>query len=117
MPCTVDADIIAKMAAAGEFPSADVAGPYALDIAVSTYAAKCKKVVGPVAGRADVLLCPDINSANILYKSLVYFAGREMANALVGVKVPVVLTSRADSSLSKLYTIALSVVLAEEEHT
>jgi phosphate butyryltransferase len=112
MPATVDADILAKMGAAGQFGSCDIAGPYALDIAVSAQAAKCKNIVGPVAGKADILFCPDINSANILYKSLVYFAGAEMANALVGVKAPIVMTSRSDSSLTKLYTIALSVVMA-----
>ena len=68
-----------------------------------------------MAGCADILLCPDINSANIFYKSLVYFAGREIANAMVGVKTPLVMTSRSDSSLTKLYTMALSVVLAGGE--
>lgn len=115
MLATVDAAIIAKMGETGQFPNADVAGPYALDIAVSKRAAKIKHIEGPVAGCADVLLCPDINSANILYKSLVYFAGAEMANALVGVKAPIVMTSRSDSSLTKLYTMALSAVLAGSE--
>ncbi len=115
MPATVDAAVIAKMGETGQFPNTDVAGPYALDIAVSKRAARIKHVEGPVAGCADVLLCPDIHSANILYKSLVYFAGAEMANALVGVKAPIVMTSRSDSSLTKLYTMALSVVLAGSE--
>ncbi|MBU4270854.1 MAG: phosphate butyryltransferase [Planctomycetes bacterium] len=115
MPATVDAAIIAKMGETGQFPNTDVAGPYALDIAVSKRAARMKHIEGPVAGCADILLCPDINSANILYKSLVYFAGAEMANALVGVKAPIVMTSRSDSSLTKLYTTALSVVLAGSE--
>ncbi len=115
MPATVDAAVIAKMGETGQFPNTDVAGPYALDIAVSKRAARIKHIEGPVAGCADVLLCPDIHSANILYKSLVYFAGAEMANALVGVKAPIVMTSRSDSSLTKLYTMALSVVLAGSE--
>jgi len=112
MPATVDAAVLARMGESGQIPGAQVAGPYALDIAVSTAAAKCKHIEGPVAGRADVLLCPDIHSANILYKSLIYFAGRDLANAMIGVKTPLVMSSRSDSLLTKLYTIALSVVLA-----
>ncbi len=112
MPATADAAVIAHMGELGQIPGADVAGPYALDIAVSKKAAETKHVTGPVAGCADILLCPDIHSANIFYKSLVYFAGREIANAMIGVKTPLVMTSRADSSLTKLYTMALSVVLA-----
>lgn len=115
MPATVDAAVIAKMGETEQFPNTDIAGPYALDIAVSKRAARIKHIEGPVAGCADILLCPDIHSANILYKSLVYFAGTEMANALVGVKAPIVMTSRSDSSLTKLYTMALSAVLAGSE--
>lgn len=117
MPATADAAVLAKMGEAGQIAGADIAGPYALDIAVSKKAAECKHITGPVAGCADILLCPDINSANILYKSLVYFAGREIANAMVGVKTPLVMTSRSDSLLTKLYTMALSVVLAGGEDT
>jgi phosphate butyryltransferase len=112
MPATADAAVLSKMGELGQFGEVDVAGPYALDIAVSKHAADCKRVEGPVAGCADILLCPDIHSANIFYKSLVYFAGREIANATVGVKTPLVMTSRSDSALTKLYTMALSVVLA-----
>ena len=115
MPSTADAAILAKMGETGQFADADVAGPYALDIAVSRKAAECKHISGPVAGCADILLCPDINSANILYKSLIYFAGRELANAMIGVKTPLVMSSRSDSALTKLYTMALSVVLAGNE--
>jgi phosphate butyryltransferase len=117
MPATADAAILAKMGEAGQFADADIAGPYALDIAVSRKAAECKHVTGPVAGCADILLCPDINSANILYKSLIYFAGCELANAMIGVKTPLVMSSRSDSALTKLYTMALSVVLAGNEET
>jgi len=115
MPATVDAAVIAKMGESGQFPDCDVAGPYALDIAVSKEAARMKHIEGPVAGKADILLCPDINSANILYKSLVYFSNREMANAMVGVKAPLVMSSRSDSALTKLYTLALSAILAQDQ--
>jgi len=115
MPATADAAVLAKMGESGQFGEADVAGPYALDLALSHHAAECKHIEGPVAGCADILLCPEINSANVLYKSLVYFAGREIANAIVGVKTPLVMSSRSDSFLTKLYTMALSVVLAGED--
>ena len=115
MPCTADAAVLTKMGESGQIPGADIAGPYALDIAISKKAAEVKHITGPVAGCADILLCPEIHSANIFYKSLVYFAGREIANAMIGVKTPLVMTSRSDSSHTKLYTMALSVVLAGGE--
>ena len=115
MPATTDAAVIAKMGETGQFGEVDVAGPYALDIAVSREAAEIKHITGPVAGCADILVCPEINSANIFYKSLVYFAGREIANAMIGVKTPLVMSSRSDSYLTKLYTMALSVVLTGDE--
>ena len=117
MPATGDAAILAKMGDAGQFANADIAGPYALDIAVSEKAAEIKHITGPVAGCADILLCPDINSANIFYKSLVYFAGLELANAMIGVKTPLVMSSRSDSALTKLYTMAFSVVVAGDGET
>jgi phosphate butyryltransferase len=115
MPATADAALVAKMGESGQIEGADIGGPYALDIAVSREAAEVKHVTGPVAGCADILVCPDIHSGNIFYKSLVYFAGREIANAMIGIKTPLVMTSRSDSSLTKLYTMALAVVLAGED--
>jgi phosphate butyryltransferase len=115
MPATTDAAIITQMYESGQLTGAEVAGPYGLDIAVSPFAAKCKNVVGPVAGCADIFICPDINCANVFYKVLVYFAGAEMANAMLGAQAPIVMTSRSDTSLTKLYTIALSVMLAGDE--
>ncbi len=121
MPATADAALIAKMGEAGQIAGADIAGPCPLDVAVSRQAAKCKHIEGPVAGRADILFCPDLNSANVLYKALIHFAGCEVANAMIGVKTktktPLVMSSRSDSSLTRLYTMALAVVLAGgEEH-
>jgi phosphate butyryltransferase len=118
LPATADAALIAKMGKAGKIARADIAGPYPLDVAVNRQAAKCKGVKGPVAGRADILLCPDLNSANVLYKALIHFAGREVANAMIGVKTktPLVMNSRSDSSLTRLYTMALAVVLAAGEN-
>ena len=73
----------------------DIAGPIPLDVAVSRQAAKYKQVTGPVAGRADILICPELNSANVLYKALIHLAGREVANAMIGVqtKTPLVMNS------------------------
>ena len=114
IPSTANAALIARMAAAGKIVGADIAGPCPLDVAVSRRAAKCKNIKGPVAGRADILLCPELNSANVLYKALIHFAGREVANAMTGVntKTPLVMNSRSDSSLTRLYTMALATVLA-----
>ena len=85
MPATVDAALIAKMGEAGKSatPTSPAPMPWT---SPSRQAAQCKRVKGPVAGRADILLCPDLNSANILYKALIHFAGREVANAMIGVR-------------------------------
>ena len=114
IPSTVEAALIAKMGDQGQIACADIAGPIPLDVAVSRQAAKYKQVTGPVAGRADILICPELNSANVLYKALIHLAGREVANAMIGVqtKTPLVMNSRADSALTRLYTMALAVVLA-----
>jgi phosphate butyryltransferase len=117
IPATADAALIAKMGESGQIACADIAGPIPLDVAVNRQAAKCKNIKGPVAGRADILFCPEINSANVLYKALIHLAGCEVANAMIGVKMktPLVMTSRSDSALTRLYTMALAVVLAGGE--
>ena len=91
-----------------------VGGPFALDNAVSVEAAKHKGIVHPVAGKADVLIVPDIEAGNILYKSFVYFARAKTAGVIVGAKVPIVLTSRADNEEAKLNSIALAVLMANK---
>lgn len=113
MPATLDADIIAKMAGQGEFGEAEVAGPLSLDLAVSPDAARCKGMNGAVAGCADLLVAPDIESGNILYKSLSAIARVPLASVVVGSEVPVVVPSRSDSEQSKLYAMALAVLLAD----
>jgi len=113
MPSTTDAAILAKMAERGQIKGADVDGPLALDVAVSPEAAAHKKVGGPVAGFADVLIVPNIETGNAVYKTLTYLAGAKIAGILVGAKAPVVVTSRADSPETKLYAIALAVLTAE----
>jgi len=112
MPATLDADIIAKMADSGEFGDAMVAGPLALDLAVSSAAATMKGVTHPVAGHADILCTPDIESGNILYKTLNSFMNMTLASVVVGSRVPVVVPSRGDSERSKFASIALAAYLA-----
>jgi len=112
MPCTLDAAELQKMNESGEISGCIVGGPFALDNAVSKKAAMHKGVTHPGAGEADILLVPNIESGNILYKALVFFAETKNAGILVGTKAPVVLTSRADSDETKLNSIAMGVLLA-----
>ncbi len=110
IPATVDAAILAKMNQRGQIKGCIVDGPFALDNAVSEEAAKHKKIESPVAGKADIIVLPDINAGNVLYKALVFIAGARTASVVMGAKVPVVLTSRADSAEAKLLSIALAAV-------
>ena len=114
MPATLDADIIAKMADSGEFGDALVAGPLALDLAVSPSAAAMKGMDNPVAGQADILCTPDIESGNILYKALNSLMNITLASVVVGSRVPVVVPSRGDSERSKFASIALAAYLAAD---
>jgi len=116
MPATVDAACLAEMAARNQYvPACTVDGPFALDNAVSALAAEHKKIGGPVAGQADILLVPNIESGNMLAKSLVYFGGHRLIGLLVGARAPVVLTSRADTAESKLLSIAAAVLMVNVE--
>jgi phosphate butyryltransferase len=114
MPATLDAELAARMAEQGEFGDAVVAGPLSLDLAVALDAARNKGVDNPVAGRADILCVPDIESGNILYKSLSTFLRLDMAGVVVGSGVPIVVPSRGDSERSKFYSLALAVFLSEQ---
>jgi phosphate butyryltransferase len=114
MPATLDAQELVKMNQEGRIKDCMVGGPFALDNAVSVEAAKHKGIEHPVAGRADVLIVPDIEAGNILYKSFVYFARAKNAGVIVGAKVPIVLTSRADNEEAKLNSIALAVLMANK---
>ena len=112
MPDTVDAKNLEDMCKNGEIKGCIVGGPFALDNAVSEEAAKHKGIDNPIAGKADILLAPDIEAGNILYKSLVFFSESKNAGIIVGAKAPVILTSRADSEETKLNSIALGVLMA-----
>jgi len=109
MPETQEAAVIAKMAGRGQIKGALIDGPLGLDNALSEWAASVKGVKGNVAGRADILVVPDIHSGNFLGKSFVYVAGGTIAGVVVGARVPIVIVSRADTARSKLLSIALAV--------
>lgn len=114
MKATLDAAELVKMNEAGEITGCMVAGPLAFDNAVSIEAAKHKGIVNPVAGNAEILLMPFIEAGNMLYKSIVFFAKGKMAGIVVGAKAPIVLTSRADSDIAKLNSIAIGVLMASK---
>ncbi|MFO7881847.1 MAG: bifunctional enoyl-CoA hydratase/phosphate acetyltransferase [Kosmotogaceae bacterium] len=113
MLATMDAAVLSKMADRGQLGNAEIDGPFALDNAVSIAAAEHKGISSSVAGKADVLIMPDIEAGNIFYKAMVFLAGSVVASTITGGKRPIILTSRADTEESKLYSIALNVLLAE----
>ena len=110
MPATVDAACLAKMAERGAIKGARVEGPLALDNAVSVEAARHKGITSELAGRADILVAPNIEAANILYKALIFFARAEEAGIVMGARSPIVLASRSDSARNKLYSLALGAL-------
>ena len=112
IPATVDAAALSKMADRGQITGALVDGPFGLDNAVSRAAAETKGIVGPVAGRADILLVPSVEAGNLMAKVMTFMAGGRMAGIVVGARVPIVITSRADPHQGKLLSIALGVILA-----
>ncbi|OLS02080.1 phosphate butyryltransferase [Tissierella creatinophila] len=111
MEATVHAGKLAQMNKNGEIKDCIVDGPFALDNAVSKKSAKIKGIESEVAGDADILLAPDIEAGNILYKSLTFLGGAQSAGIIIGTKAPIILTSRADSELAKLNSIVLATLM------
>ncbi|MGP4074346.1 phosphate butyryltransferase [Halobacillus sp. K22] len=109
MPATEDAAILTQMNRRGQISNCIVDGPLAFDNAVDKKAAEQKGVQSEVAGQADILMVPTIEVANALYKSFMYFANAKVAAVISGAKAPIVLTSRADSAESKVYSLALAL--------
>jgi phosphate acetyltransferase len=105
---SVDAGELAKRAKAGEFSGAVVDGPFGFDNAISAAAAKTKGITSPVAGDPDILMVPSLDVGNILYKSFIYIGGGECAGVILGARVPVILTSRADSRRARVASCALA---------
>lgn len=111
MEPTIHASMLTQMNRRGQIKGCIVDGPLALDNAVSKEAAEHKGISSDVAGDADIILVPDIESGNLLYKALNFLGGALAAGVILGAKAPIVLTSRADSELSKLYSIALAATI------
>ncbi len=112
IPATVDAAALVALAREGEWAGAQVEGPFGFDNAISAEAALIKGMKSTVSGDADLLLMPDLNAGNILYKSFIYIGGGECAGLVLGAQVPIVLTSRADSLTSRIASVALAVLAA-----
>jgi len=113
---TMDAAALCKMADRGQITGGLLDGPLALDNAISMEAAKIKKIDSPVAGRANVLIAPDLEAGNMLAKSLSFLADADAAGIVLGARVPIILTSRADSVTTRLASCAVAVLVAKWRH-
>ena len=112
MPSTLDAAALCKMADRGQITGGVLDGPLAFDNAISQEAAAVKGIASPVAGQADILIVPDIEAGNMLVKQAEYLAGAQLAGIVLGARVPIVLTSRADSPLAHMTSCGLALLLA-----
>ena len=112
MPATLDAAALSKMADRQQIRGGDIDGPLAFDNAISRVAADQKGIVSRVAGDADILLVPDIEAGNMLYKELTWLAGAGTAGLVLGTRVPVLLTSRSDSLQARVNSCAVAVLYA-----
>jgi phosphate acetyltransferase len=109
---TTEAAALCKMADRGQITGATVDGPLAFDNAVSLGAAQIKHISSPVAGRANVLIVPDLEAGNMLAKSLIFLGNADAAGIVLGARVPIILTSRADSVMARLASCAVAVLVA-----
>jgi phosphotransacetylase/acyl dehydratase len=112
IPSTIDAAALCKMADRGQITGAILDGPLAYDNAISAQAAETKGIKSPVSGDIDILLAPDLESGNMLFKQLTYLAGAEGAGIVLGTRIPIVLTSRADSARTRLASVAVMARVA-----
>jgi phosphate acetyltransferase len=113
VPSTIEAAALCKMVDRHQITGALVDGPLALDIAIDPEAARIKKIDSPVAGRANVLMVPDLEAGNMLAKSLSFLAGADAAGVVLGARVPIILTSRADSVMTRLASCAVASLVAQ----
>ena len=116
IPSTMEAAALCKMADRGQITGGILDGPLAFDTAVSTKAASIKHLDSPVTGQADILVVPDLESGNMLAKQLEYLGGAQLAGIVLGARVPVILTSRADSAETRLTSCAVAVLLHYDTH-
>jgi phosphate acetyltransferase len=112
VPSTIEAGALCKMADRGQITGGILDGPLALDNAINLDAAKVKRIASPVAGQADVLVVPDLEAGNMLAKSLTFMAGADAAGIVLGARVPIILTSRADSVMARRASCAVALLLA-----
>jgi phosphate butyryltransferase len=112
LPSTLDAAALCKMADRGQITGGILDGPLGFDNAVSEGAAAEKGIVSPVAGKADILVVPDLEAGNMLAKQLIFLSGAEAAGIVLGAGVPIILTSRADSARTRIASCALGVLVA-----
>lgn len=112
VPSTVEAAALCKMADRGQIQGGVLDGPLALDNAIDLQAAEIKHIASPVAGRANVLVVPDLEAGNMLAKSLSFLAGADAAGIVLGARVPIILTSRADSVFARLASCAVAALVA-----
>lgn len=117
VPSTVEAAALCKMADRGQITGGVLDGPLALDNAISAEAAAIKQIVSPVAGRANILIVPDLEAGNMLAKSLSFLASADAAGIVLGARVPIVLTSRADSLSTRLASCAVASLVAAVRRT
>ncbi len=116
IPSTMEAAALCKMADRGQITGGVLDGPLAFDTAVSVNAARIKNLNSPVTGQADILVVPDLESGNMLAKQLEYLGGAQLAGIVLGARVPVILTSRADSAETRLTSCAVAVLLHYATH-
>ena len=112
MPSTLDAAALCKMADRGQITGGLLDGPLAFDNAVSTHAAQIKHIASKVAGQADILLAPDLESGNMVAKQLEYLAGASSSGVVLGARVPIALTSRADTAMTRAASALLAKLIA-----
>ena len=112
VPSTIEAGALCKMADRGQITGGLLDGPLALDNAINLTAAKIKKIESPVAGQADILVVPDLEAGNMLAKSLSFLADADAAGIVLGARVPIILTSRADSVMTRLASCAVAALVA-----
>ena len=113
VPSSMDAAMLSKMADRGQITGALVDGPLALDNAIDEEAAATKKIDSPVAGKANVLVVPDLEAGNMLAKALTFLAGADCAGIVLGARVPIILTSRANSLIARLASCAVAALIAK----
>jgi phosphate acetyltransferase len=113
VPSTIEAAALCKMAERGQITGGTLDGPLALDNAINPEAAAIKNIVSPVAGHANVLVVPDLEAGNMLAKSLSFLAGAAAAGIVLGARVPIILTSRADSVITRLASCAVASLVAD----